>query len=81
MAQTVKLVKSGDDQSIVLPAEFRFATDEVSIRRNPETGEVILSPRATWPEIFQMLDHVHIPDDFLGPEERNQGTSPERPDL
>ena len=39
-----KLFMNGRSQSVRLPAEFRFPGDEVYIRRNAVTGEVILSP-------------------------------------
>jgi antitoxin VapB len=42
--QTAKLFKNGRSQAVRLPAEFRFEGDEVQIRRDPETGDVILSP-------------------------------------
>ena len=42
--QTAKLFKNGRSQAVRLPAEFRFQGDEVRIRRDPQTGEVILSP-------------------------------------
>lgn len=43
--QTAKLFKNGRSQAVRLPAEFRFDGDEVLIRRDPVSGEVILSPR------------------------------------
>lgn len=43
--QTAKIFKNGRSQAVRLPAEFRFAGDEVLIRRDPVTGDVILSPR------------------------------------
>lgn len=43
--QTAKLFKNGRSQAVRLPAEFRFEGDEVLIRRDPVTGDVILSPR------------------------------------
>ena len=43
--QTAKLFKNGRSQAVRLPAEFRFEGDEVYIRRDPVTGDVILSPR------------------------------------
>lgn len=43
--QTAKIFKNGRSQAVRLPAEFRFEGDEVSIRRDPVTGDVILSPR------------------------------------
>ena len=41
---TAKLFKNGRSQAVRLPAEFRFEGDEVLIRRDPVTGEVVLSP-------------------------------------
>lgn len=43
--QTAKLFKNGRSQAVRLPAEFRFEGDEVLIRRDPVTGEVILTPK------------------------------------
>jgi len=43
--QTAKIFMNGRSQAVRLPAEFRFESDEVSIRRDRLTGEVILSPR------------------------------------
>lgn len=43
--QTAKLFKNGRSQAVRLPAEYRFEGDEVLIRRDPVTGDIILSPR------------------------------------
>ena len=43
--RTAKLFMNGRSQAVRLPAEFRFDGDEVLIRRDDLTGEVILSPR------------------------------------
>jgi antitoxin VapB len=49
MGQTAKVFMSGGSQAVRLPASFRFQTDEVAIRRDPVSGDVILSPRqAGW---------------------------------
>ena len=45
--QTAKLFKNGRSQAVRLPAEFRFDGEAVQIRRDPETGDVILSPLNT----------------------------------
>jgi antitoxin VapB len=42
--QTAKLFMNGRSQAVRLPAAFRFEGGEVRIRRDPESGEVILSP-------------------------------------
>ncbi|MGE0500532.1 MAG: antitoxin [Rhizobiaceae bacterium] len=41
---------NGRSQAVRLPAEFRFEGDEVEIRRDPETGEVILSEKRKRPK-------------------------------
>lgn len=43
--KTAKLFMNGRSQAVRLPAEFRFDGTEVNIRRDPATGEVILSPK------------------------------------
>jgi antitoxin VapB len=45
--KTAKLFMNGRSQAVRLPKEFRFDATEVAIRRNPETGEVVLSPQAS----------------------------------
>jgi antitoxin VapB len=58
-----------------LPAAYRFDTKEVFIRRDPETGDVILSRRpATWDGFFAALKGVDVPASFLSQEERHQGS-------
>ncbi len=42
-AKTAKLFANGRSQAVRLPREFRFAGKEVAIRRNEETGEVVLA--------------------------------------
>lgn len=80
--QTAKLLTADGGQSVELPTEFRFDGQEVLIRRDEKTGEVILSRKPTnWNEIFAMLDAADIPDDFLTPEDRNQGPPQEREEL
>lgn len=66
MRRTAKLFRNGRSQAIRLPAEFRFDGSEVHIRRDPETGDVILSRRPeSWQEFFDLEDRLGIPDDFL----------------
>jgi virulence-associated protein VagC len=49
-----------------LPAEFRFEGTEVFIRRDPATGDVILSPRPeSWKPFFDLADKGDVSDDFL----------------
>ena len=53
MSKTAKVFMSGCSQAVRLPKEFRFDTKEVWIRRNPDTGEIILKPKPDLPEGFQ----------------------------
>jgi antitoxin VapB len=82
MSQTAKIFMNGRSQAVRLPAEFRFDTDEVFIRRDSKTGDVILSrkklPPPNWDSFFKARDEAQIDDDFLSPGERAQGKP--RPD-
>jgi antitoxin VapB len=81
--QTAKLFMNGRSQAVRLPAEFRFEGDEVYIRRDPVTGDVILSPRnrkfADWLKLRDKLiaeapeefEHFDIPRDPSPPQERD----------
>lgn len=80
-AKTVaKLFKSGRSQAVRLPKEYRFEENEVYIRRDPGTGDVILSRKPdSWDGFFALLEQGGVPDDFLGPEDRHQGPYPPDP--
>lgn len=57
MAHVAKLFWNGRSQAVRLPAAFRFAGDEVTVRRDPATGDVILSSRADdWDTFFALVD-------------------------
>jgi antitoxin VapB len=45
MLQTAKIFTNGRSQAVRLPLEYRFDTAEVFIRRNPISGDVILSKK------------------------------------
>lgn len=77
MSQVAKLFINGRSQAMRLPAAFRFDTREVFIRRDAETGDVILSKRPEdWAEFRALLPSTQVPDDFLSPAERVEGLSP-----
>jgi antitoxin VapB len=65
--KTAKLFPNGRSQAVRLPAHFRFEGDEVYVRRDPETGEVILSPVPnSWDGFFAIRDAgVEEAADFL----------------
>ncbi len=55
------------------PAAYRSDTKEVFIRRDPETGDVILSRRPTNSDgFFDALRKADVPTDFLERSERDQ---------
>ena len=72
MSQIAKLFINGRSQAVRLPLEFRFDTKEVFIRRDPATGDVILSRKpASWKDFFSTLKNGAVPPDFLNESERN----------
>ena len=77
MTNTAKLFFNGRSQAVRLPLEFRFEGGEVYIRRDPVSGEVILSPKpSSWQEYFALADHTPVPADFLA--DREQQIAEER---
>ncbi len=68
MTQTAKLFMNGRSQAVRLPKEFRFEGTEVAIRRDPVTGEVLLSPSVaarqdmSWTELFVVWDLLGAAD-------------------
>ncbi len=78
MSQTAKLFINGRSQAVRLPPAYRFDAKEVFIRRDPETGDVILSRKpSTWDGFFAAAklatDAADIPDDFLDKRDRSDG--------
>jgi antitoxin VapB len=72
-----KVFMTGRSQAVRIPAEYRFATNEVYIRRDPQRGNLILSEApGGWDEIFAALDKAGFPEDFLA--NRAQGAPQER---
>jgi antitoxin VapB len=70
MTATAKLFAAGRSQAVRLPKEFRFQGTEVFIRRDLNTGEVILSAKpASWQEFFELADSTEIPPDFMSERE------------
>ncbi len=80
MNHIAKLFSNGRSQAVRLPAAFRFRTKEVYIRRDPETGDVILSDKpATWEGFLSALKSAEVPADFLDARERNQSAQDRDP--
>ena len=66
MPRTAKLFRNGRSQAVRLPAECRFDGSEVFVRRDPVTGNVILSRRPdSWRDFFELMKTIDVPGDFL----------------
>jgi antitoxin VapB len=71
MSQTAKLFVNGRSQAVRLPAAYRFDTHEVFIRKDPVTGDVILSRRPEdWTGFLAATENAQVPEDFLSTAER-----------
>ena len=56
MHQTAKIFATGRSQAVRLPLEFRFDVAEVFIRRDPATGDVVLSRKPTdWQGLLDVV--------------------------
>ncbi|QFY44850.1 AbrB/MazE/SpoVT family DNA-binding domain-containing protein [Candidatus Methylospira mobilis] len=74
MSQAAKLFANGRSQAVRLPAAYRFDTREVFIRRDPETGDVILSRKQeNWDDFFSALKEADKSAAFLDEHEHCQG--------
>jgi len=77
MKHTAKLFMNGRSQAVRLPVNYRFDCDEVYIRKDPETGDVIISKKpGSWDDFFSMMQEIEIPEDFMA--ERDSETPQER---
>jgi antitoxin VapB len=77
MSQTAKLFTNGRSQAVRLPAAYRFPGDEVFIRKDDVTGDVILSSRPpdgadNLEKFFALIRSEKMPEDFLSEAERRQ---------
>jgi len=80
--QKARVFMSGRSQAVRIPAEYRFRSSEVSIRRDPASGDLILSEGpGSWAEVFAALDAAQFPDDFLSDTERDRRPPTTRPEL
>ncbi len=77
MPRTAKLFASGRSQAVRLPRDFRFEGSEVFIRRDANSGDVILSRKpGDWTEFFETMKMIDVPADFMT--DREQGASEDR---
>ena len=64
--RTAKLFRNGRSQAVRLPSEYRFEGSKVYVRREPTTGDIILSRRPdSWKDFFEMMKTIDVPPDFL----------------
>ena len=77
MPRTAKLFRNGRSQAVRLPVDLRFEGEEVYIRRDPTTGDVILSRRPdSWESFFKLTEQAGVPDDFMS--DRQDGAPQKR---
>lgn len=66
MPKTAKIFRNGRSQAVRLPSEYRFEGSEVYVRRDPGTGDVILSRRPeSWEDLFALIESAGVPEAFL----------------
>ncbi len=79
--ETARIFLDGEGQAVEIPDPYRFTTDELYIRRDAQSGDLILSERPLKPslaEIFAVLDGAGVPNGFLAdsdqrpPQERDE---------
>lgn len=75
-----RVFMNGRSQAVRIPAEFRFSKDEVYVRQDPQTGDLILSENpSSWQDIFAALDEANFPPEFMA--DRQQGEPEDREPL
>ena len=80
MVHIAKLFMNGRSQAVRLPAEFRFDETEVYIRRDPVSGDVVISRRpGGWDEFFELIKRLDVPQDFMT--DPRDAPPQERPEL
>lgn len=78
--RTAKIFTTGRSQAVRLPVEFRFEGKEVFVRRDPQTGNVILSRKPdSWDGLFELYGKDQVPKDFMDTADRNQSSNDRDP--
>lgn len=68
---------NGRSQAVRLPSIYRFDCDEIYIRKDPESGDIILSRKpGSWDDFFKLMDSIKVPKDFM--DDRDNEISPEK---
>lgn len=78
--KVAKLLTTSEGQFVCLPIEFKFEGTTVFLRRDPETGNVILSHRPhTWDGLFALYGEAEVPADFMAAADRAQSAQDRDP--
>jgi virulence-associated protein VagC len=80
MSQPAKarVFMNGRSQHVTIPAEFRFSTAQVTVRRDETNGDLVLSEMPDIQEVFAALDAAKIPADFMCDADRDRRPAQER---
>jgi len=66
MRHSAKLFMNGRSQAVRLPVNYRFDCDEVFIRKDPDTGDVVISKKpGSWDDFFKLMETITVPDNFM----------------
>jgi len=77
MTDTAKLFVTGRSQAVRLPRAYRFEGEEVFIRHDPVTGDVVLSRKPdSWQGFLERAASTPVPEDFMA--DRQDPPAPER---
>jgi len=66
--RTARVFTNGNSQAVRLPKDFRLEADEVFIRKDAATGDIVLSARPSaggWAEFFALRAKTRVPADFI----------------
>lgn len=66
--RTARVFTNGNSQAVRLPKAFRLGVRQVFIRKDPATGDLVLSTRpahAGWEEFFALRAKTRLPAGFL----------------
>lgn len=70
MTGIAKLFMTGRSQAVRLPQAYRFEGTEVFIRRDPTTGDIVLSAKPSdWSGFVKLVRQAPAPSDFLSDRE------------
>ncbi len=66
--RTARVFNNGNSQAVRLPKQFRIAANEVFIRKDTATGDIVLSTRPSegaWADFFALRDKARVPAHFM----------------